>query len=148
MKFWTALVACLLLVASIEAHAARRMGGGGSMGRQSGNVTQREAARPASPANPTPANTAPANNAAPAAPAAKQYPVWSNVNSRNPIKNGYKIGSQAPQIAYCKNIMMQRRVFTNDIGATVAFMPWNIATFTLHSPNARTPQDPSSDRWR
>ncbi len=72
MKFWTALVAGVLLVASMQAEAARRMGGGNSVGRQSGNVTQREAARPAAPANTAPANAAPAATpgATPGTPAA------------------------------------------------------------------------------
>jgi len=56
MKLWTAVLAATLVMASVDADAARRLGGGSSIGRQSGNVTQREAARPAQP---------PANNAAP-----------------------------------------------------------------------------------
>jgi predicted lipid-binding transport protein (Tim44 family) len=51
--------------ATMHAEAAKRMGGGKSMGQQSSNVTQREAAKPAPAATP---NAAPA--AAPAAPAA------------------------------------------------------------------------------
>ena len=81
MKFWTALIAGVLLVASMQAEAARRLGGGNSAGRQSGNVTQREAARPATPSNTAPANAAPgatpgaAPGAAPGAPAATPQPA-------------------------------------------------------------------------
>ncbi len=54
MKFWTALLACGLLMATVDAEAARRLGGGSSIGRQSNNVTQRDAARaPQAPANNT-----------------------------------------------------------------------------------------------
>jgi len=56
MKFWSWILVAVLALASFEADAARRMGGGGSFGRQSGNVTQREATRTA-PA-PTSPNTA------------------------------------------------------------------------------------------
>jgi predicted lipid-binding transport protein (Tim44 family) len=63
MKIWSwilvALLAVFTSVASFDAEAARRLGGGGSVGKQSGNVTQREAAKPATP----PAQ----NQAAPAA---------------------------------------------------------------------------------
>jgi predicted lipid-binding transport protein (Tim44 family) len=62
MKLWSWVLVGVLALASFESEAARRLGGGGSVGRQSGNVTQREAARPATP--PT------QNQAAPAAPAA------------------------------------------------------------------------------
>jgi len=56
------LLVCALAVVSIDASAAR-MGGGKSFGRQSGNVTQRQATPPAAPATPgAPAQTA--NNAA------------------------------------------------------------------------------------
>jgi predicted lipid-binding transport protein (Tim44 family) len=62
MKFFTWIFVLLLTVASFEAEA-RRMGGGGSMGRQSGNVTQRDAAKPP-PSQPGPAQ----NQATPAQP--------------------------------------------------------------------------------
>ena len=58
MKLWSWLLVAVLVFASFESEAARRLGGGGSVGRQSSNVTQREAAKPA----PAPAN----NQAAPA----------------------------------------------------------------------------------
>ena len=45
MKFWSLILVSVLALASLDADAARRLGGGGSIGRQSSNVTQREAAR-------------------------------------------------------------------------------------------------------
>lgn len=47
MKFWTVLFALFLALASLNAEAAKRMGGGGSFGKQSSNVAQRQA--PAAP---------------------------------------------------------------------------------------------------
>jgi predicted lipid-binding transport protein (Tim44 family) len=73
MRVWSwALVAVLALV-SFESEAARRMGGGGSVGRQSGNVTQREVARPA-PAGPANNQAAPGAQpgAQPGAPAPRR----------------------------------------------------------------------------
>ena len=46
MKTWALVLVAALALASFESEAARRLGGGGSVGRQSPNVTQREAARP------------------------------------------------------------------------------------------------------
>ncbi len=46
-KIWTAMLVVLLALGSIDADAARRLGGGGSVGKQSSNVTQREAQKPA-----------------------------------------------------------------------------------------------------
>jgi predicted lipid-binding transport protein (Tim44 family) len=69
MKFLTMVFAVLLTFASFESEA-RRLGGGGSMGRQSGNVTQRQATPPAAPAQgqqAAPANQ-PGTGAAAAAP--------------------------------------------------------------------------------
>ncbi len=72
MKLWSLALVAVLALASFESEAARRLGGGGSMGRQSGNVTQREAARPnqAAPAQNQQATPAaqPGANAAAAAP--------------------------------------------------------------------------------
>ena len=78
MKFWSLNIWSWMLVlvlsfASFESEAARRLGGGGSVGRQSSNVTQREAARPTAPTNAqqnqaAPAKPAPAGAAAAAAP--------------------------------------------------------------------------------
>lgn len=57
MKLWTVLLAVALAVGATDADAARRLGGGGSIGRQSSNVTQRQATSPA-PAAPTAPATA------------------------------------------------------------------------------------------
>lgn len=66
MKFFSLILVGLMALASMDAEAARRLGGGKSFGKQSGNVTQREAA-PTAPggaaqnaaAKPAPANAAP-----------------------------------------------------------------------------------------
>jgi len=73
MKLWSWIFVAMLALASFEADAARRIGGGGSVGRQSGNVTQREATRtPAAPGNAqnqaSPSQPAPGTNPAAAAP--------------------------------------------------------------------------------
>lgn len=47
MKFWTVLLALVLALGAMDADAARRLGGGMSIGRQSSNVTQRQATPPA-----------------------------------------------------------------------------------------------------
>jgi predicted lipid-binding transport protein (Tim44 family) len=52
MKLWTVLLAGVLALGALDAEAARRLGGGGSFGRQSPNVTQRQATPPTSPAAP------------------------------------------------------------------------------------------------
>ena len=49
MKTWIAVFAMLLALVSFEAQAAKRLGGGGSIGKQSPNVTQREASITHSP---------------------------------------------------------------------------------------------------
>jgi predicted lipid-binding transport protein (Tim44 family) len=67
MKVWTVLLASVLALGAFEAEAARRLGGGGSIGRQSSNVTQRQAT-PA-PTSPTAAPST-ASKPAPATPAA------------------------------------------------------------------------------
>lgn len=41
-KLWSMVLVSLVALASLDAEAARRLGGGGSVGRQSSNVTQRE----------------------------------------------------------------------------------------------------------
>lgn len=66
MKLWTVVLVAVLALSHADADA-RRLGGGKSVGRQSGNVTQREAAPPAA---------APGQNAANAT-AAKQAPAAS-----------------------------------------------------------------------
>jgi predicted lipid-binding transport protein (Tim44 family) len=74
-KFLSLLLAAVLALGSLNAEAARRLGGGKSIGQQSGNVTQREAVRPQAPVAPTqqvaPA-PAPKPTAAPAPAAAKK----------------------------------------------------------------------------
>lgn len=79
-KLWSVVLALALVVAGQEAEAARRLGGGQSIGRQSSNVTQREATSPA-PATTASPSVAPAgagsSMAKPAptpAPAAAQAP--------------------------------------------------------------------------
>ncbi|MES2188202.1 MAG: TIM44-like domain-containing protein [Pseudomonadota bacterium] len=66
MKLWSALLVAVLLLGSLDAEAARRFGGGQSLGRQSSNVTQRQAA-PAAPGA-VPGNAGNANSAAAARP--------------------------------------------------------------------------------
>lgn len=61
MKFWSLVLAVFLVLAGVNAEAAKRMGGGKSFGQQSGNVTQRQAA---------PAQGATNSAAKPATPAA------------------------------------------------------------------------------
>ena len=63
MKLWSVVLVALLAVAHADDAEARRLGGGKSLGRQSSNVTQREAAPPSAPA--APAQNAAAQNAAP-----------------------------------------------------------------------------------
>jgi predicted lipid-binding transport protein (Tim44 family) len=62
MKFWSAIFATTLAAALLVAGApaeAKRLGGGGSFGKQSSNVTQRQATPPANNAAPAPAAPAP-----------------------------------------------------------------------------------------
>jgi predicted lipid-binding transport protein (Tim44 family) len=66
----TLILAGVLALGSLNAEAARRMGGGKSIGQQSGQVTKREAAAPAAPAQ----NAAAANAAKPAAAPAAAAP--------------------------------------------------------------------------
>jgi predicted lipid-binding transport protein (Tim44 family) len=65
MKVWGLILAVTMAVAGFHADAAKRMGGGKSVGKQSSNVTQRDAA-PSAPA----AAPGAQNAAKPAAPAA------------------------------------------------------------------------------
>ena len=69
MKVWSLILTLVMVMASLDAEAARRMGSGRSFGKQSSNVTQREAA-PAAPAAPTQNATNSAVKPAGAAPAA------------------------------------------------------------------------------
>lgn len=76
MKLWTAILVCALSFSAINAEAARRMGGGGSMGKQSSNVTQKSAT-PAAPAqNATNSAAAKPAAATPAAPAVAPKKPW------------------------------------------------------------------------
>jgi len=68
MKFWTVLLALALTLGAMDADAARRLGGGGSIGRQSSNVTPRQTAPSVAPA--APANVQPQRS-----PAAQPGPV-------------------------------------------------------------------------
>jgi predicted lipid-binding transport protein (Tim44 family) len=69
MKFWTVVLTLALTLGGVNAEA-KRLGGGKSVGKQSSNVTQREAA-PVAPAAPTQSTATAAKPAAPsAAPAA------------------------------------------------------------------------------
>ncbi len=80
MKIWSAMLAAVVTVTmalgSVDAEA-KRMGGGKSVGKQSSNVTQREATPPNAPAAPA-AQAAPAANpaAATAGAAAAQRKPW------------------------------------------------------------------------
>ena len=73
-NLWSVVLVAMLAMAHMDADA-RRMGGGKSMGKQSSNVTQREASTP--PSTPAaPAQNATAQNAAkPATPAANPAPA-------------------------------------------------------------------------
>lgn len=77
MKIWTVILVATLALASINAEAARRLGGGKSVGKQSSNVTQREAT-PAAPAAPSQGvnNTAAAAKPAAATPPAAAKRPW------------------------------------------------------------------------
>lgn len=77
MKLWSAILVCALAFSGLNAEAARRMGGGGSMGKQSNNVTQKSAP-PAAPAQNATNSTAakPAAAAPVAAPAVAPKKPW------------------------------------------------------------------------
>lgn len=63
MKFWTILLATVLAFGVLDAQAARRLGGGGSVGRQSVNVAPRQVSPP--PATPTAPGTTAQRSTAP-----------------------------------------------------------------------------------
>lgn len=70
MKLWTVALSLVLVLGAVDVQA-KRLGGGKSLGKQSGNVTQREAApAPVKPAQNTAAPNTPAP--APAAPAPRK----------------------------------------------------------------------------
>lgn len=58
MKIWSLMLVAMLALSGLDAHAGKRLGGGKSVGQQSTNVTQRDAA-PASPSAPGATNTSP-----------------------------------------------------------------------------------------
>lgn len=70
-KFWPALLLAIMVMVAHPDAQARRLGGGKSLGQQSGNVTQRQAA-PGAPQNANQAAPRPAPAAAPAAAAPKK----------------------------------------------------------------------------
>jgi predicted lipid-binding transport protein (Tim44 family) len=72
MKWITALIAALMILFSAHADAAKRLGGGKSVGQQSSNVSKREAAKPATPAQQQAG--APQQTAAPAAATPQKRP--------------------------------------------------------------------------
>lgn len=72
MKFWTVALVVLMGLAGVDAEAAKRLGGGKSVGRQSTNVTQRDATPP--PAAPTQNAATAAKPATPATPSAAAQP--------------------------------------------------------------------------
>jgi predicted lipid-binding transport protein (Tim44 family) len=76
MKLWTLGLALVLALSGFNAEAARRLGGGKSVGKQSSNVTQREAApaAPGAPAQNAVAAPKPAPAAAPTPSAAPKRP--------------------------------------------------------------------------
>ena len=78
MKLWALALTLALALTGVNAEAAKRLGGGKSFGKQSSNVTQRDAANPAPAAPAAPGqgvNNAAAKPASPAAaPATAQAP--------------------------------------------------------------------------
>lgn len=74
MKLWTILLAAVLAAGAMDAEAARRLGGGKSVGKQSPNVTQRETGTaPATAPGAAPAQKSQAQQPAPGA--AAQQPA-------------------------------------------------------------------------
>jgi len=86
-KILTLMLAGVLALGSLNAEAARRLGGGKSVGQQSGNVTQREAVRPQAP-------VAPAQQAAPA-PSPVNKPAPAAAQARPPGPWGAMLGGLA-----------------------------------------------------
>ena len=75
MKFWAFILATTLALTGINAEAAKRLGGGGSVGKQSNNVTQRDAS-PSAPGGATQNAAKPTPAAPAAAPAAAPKKPW------------------------------------------------------------------------
>ncbi|MCC2676616.1 MAG: transporter [Ramlibacter sp.] len=78
MKIWTVLLASVLAFGALDADA-RRLGGGGSMGRQSPNVMQRQAPPPAATPNAPAAQRSPTAAPAPGAAAAPARRPWGGI---------------------------------------------------------------------
>ena len=75
-KLWSVLLVAALSITALDADA-RRMGGGRSVGQQSGNVMQRQATPPVQPAAPAQNAAAPRQGAAQGAAAAQaQRKPW------------------------------------------------------------------------
>ncbi len=70
MKFWVLVLVTMMALLGSDAEAARRLGGGKSVGQQSSNVAQRDAA----PTAPAQGVTSPAQKSAPAAAPAAAAP--------------------------------------------------------------------------
>ncbi|MFT4190314.1 MAG: Tim44-like domain-containing protein [Comamonas sp.] len=75
-KFCTIFLAAALTFAALDADAARRIGGGRSIGQQSSNVTQRQATPSATPATPAQSAAAPRQGTQAPAAAAQQRKPW------------------------------------------------------------------------
>ena len=75
MKIWSLILVVMLSLSGLDAQAAKRLGGGKSMGKQSTNVAQRDAV-PAAPGTAAATNNAAAAKPAPAAPAAAPKRPW------------------------------------------------------------------------
>jgi predicted lipid-binding transport protein (Tim44 family) len=73
MKWSVVVLALTLLLSGVEADAAKRLGGGKSLGRQSSNVSQREAAPVAPGVVPTQNATSPAYAGPPVAPTRRPW---------------------------------------------------------------------------
>lgn len=78
MKIWSLILVVMLGLSGLDAEAGKRLSGGKSVGKQSTNVAQREAAPGATPAAPgtVAPNTAAAAKPNPAAPAASPKRPW------------------------------------------------------------------------
>jgi predicted lipid-binding transport protein (Tim44 family) len=87
-KLLTALFVVAMALATMHAEAAKRLGGGKSMGQQSSNVTQREAAKPAPAATPTAAPTAAPNATTAAAPHTPATPATPAPVAAQPSRFG------------------------------------------------------------
>jgi predicted lipid-binding transport protein (Tim44 family) len=77
MKVLISVFALVIAAFAFDADAARRLGGGSSVGKQSSNVTQREAQRGQQPAAPNQSQAAPAP--ANATPPVQQGPRWGGM---------------------------------------------------------------------